>query len=79
MCLAVPGKVTSIDESNPELKMAKVNFGGVSKNICIQWLPEIKVGEYVLAHVGFALSKIDEKDAEDTIKILKDMGELEDN
>ena len=79
MCLAVPGKVTSIDESNPELKMAKVNFGGVNKNICIQWLPEVKIGEYVLAHVGFALSKIDEKDAEDTIKILRDMGELEDN
>ncbi len=79
MCLAVPGKVVSIDESNPELKMAKVNFGGVNKNICIQWLPEVKIGEYVLAHVGFALSKIDEKDAEDTIKILRDMGELEEN
>ncbi len=79
MCLAVPGKVVSIDDSNPELKMAKVNFGGVNKNICIQWLPEVKIGEYVLAHVGFALSKIDEKDAEDTIKILRDMGELEDN
>ncbi len=79
MCLAVPGKVVSIDESNPELKMAKVNFGGVNKNICIQWLPDVKIGEYVLAHVGFALSKIDEKDAEDTIKILRDMGELEDN
>lgn len=79
MCLAVPGKVVSIDESNPELKMAKVNFGGVNKNICIQWLPDVKIGEYVLAHVGFALSKIDEKDAEDTIKILRDMGELNEN
>jgi hydrogenase expression/formation protein HypC len=79
MCLAVPGKIISIDESNPELKMAKVNFGGVNKNICIQWLPDVKIGEYVLAHVGFALSKIDEKDAEDTIKVLRDMGELEEN
>lgn len=77
MCLAVPGKIVSIDESDPELKMAKVNFGGVNKNICIQWLPDVQVGEYVLAHVGFALSKIDEKDAEETIKVLKDMGDIE--
>jgi len=76
MCLAVPGKIVSIDESNPDLKMAKVNFGGVLKEICIQWLPEVKIGEYVLAHVGFALNKIDEKDAEDTLKILREMGDL---
>jgi len=77
MCLAVPGKVISIDESNPELRMAKVNFGGVNKNICIQWVPDVKVGEYVLAHVGFALNKVDEKDAEETIKILREMGDLD--
>lgn len=76
MCLAVPGKIILIDESNPDLKMAKVNFGGVMKEICIQWLPDAKVGEYVLAHVGFALNKIDEKDAEDTLKILHEMGDL---
>jgi len=76
MCLAVPGKIVSIDESNPDLKMAKINFGGVLKEICIQWLPEVKIGEYVLAHVGFALNKIDEKDAEDTLKILREMGDL---
>ncbi|PJA98112.1 MAG: HypC/HybG/HupF family hydrogenase formation chaperone [Ignavibacteriales bacterium CG_4_9_14_3_um_filter_30_11] len=76
MCLAVPGKIVSIDESNPDLKMAKVNFGGVMKEICIQWLPDANVGEYVLAHVGFALNKIDEKDAEDTLKILHEMGDL---
>jgi hydrogenase expression/formation protein HypC len=77
MCLAVPGKVISIDESNPELRMAKVNFGGINKNICIQWVPDVKVGEYVLAHVGFALNKVDEKDAEETIKILREMGDLD--
>ena len=76
MCLAVPGKIISIDNSNPELKMAKVNFAGVSKDICIQWIEEPKVGEYVLAHVGFALNKIDENDALETIKLLKDMGDL---
>jgi hydrogenase expression/formation protein HypC len=77
MCLAVPGKVVSIDESNPELKMAKVNFSGVSKDVCIQWLPDVNIGDYVLVHVGFALNKIDEKDAQDTLRILREMGDIE--
>jgi hydrogenase expression/formation protein HypC len=77
MCLAVPGKVISIDESNPDLKMAKVNFNGLMKNVCVQWLPDLKVGEYVLVHVGFALNKIDEKEAIETLQILKEMGDLE--
>jgi hydrogenase expression/formation protein HypC len=77
MCLAVPGKIISIDESNVELKMAKVNFGGVMKDICVQWLPEVQIGDYVLAHVGFALNKIDQKDAEETIEILKQMGDIQ--
>ena len=77
MCLAVPGKVTSIDDSNPELKMANVNFSGVSKDVCVQWLPDVKIGDYVLVHVGFALNKIDEKDAEETLKILREMGDLD--
>jgi hydrogenase expression/formation protein HypC len=77
MCLAVPGKIISIDESNPELKMAKVNFGGVSKDVCIQWLDDVNIGEYVLVHVGFALNKVDEKDAEETLRILREMGDIE--
>ncbi|MHB9014083.1 MAG: HypC/HybG/HupF family hydrogenase formation chaperone [Ignavibacteriaceae bacterium] len=75
MCLAVPGKIESIDESNPNLKMAKVNFGGIVKDICIDWITEPKVGEYILAHVGFALNKIDEEEAEETLKMLRDMDE----
>jgi len=77
MCLAVPGKIISIDESNPELKMAKVNFGGVSKDVCIQWLDDVNIGDYVLVHVGFALNKVDEKDAEETLRILREMGDIE--
>jgi hydrogenase expression/formation protein HypC len=77
MCLAVPGKITSLDESNPELKMAKVNFNGVTKDVCVQWLPDAKIGDYVLVHVGFALNKIDEQDAIDTLQMLKDMGDIE--
>ena len=77
MCLAVPGKIVSIDENNPELKMAKVNFGGVSKDVCIQWLDDVNIGDYVLVHVGFALNKVDEKDAEETLRILREMGDIE--
>ena len=77
MCLAVPGKVTSIDDSNPELKMAKVNFNGVTKDICIQWLPDVKSDDYVLVHVGCALNTIDEKDAIETIQMLKQLEDIE--
>ncbi|KAB2878552.1 HypC/HybG/HupF family hydrogenase formation chaperone [bacterium] len=75
MCLAVPGKIISIDDS-AALRMAKVNFGGVGKDVCLEWLPEAKIGDYVLVHVGFALSKIDEKEAEETLRMLTEMGEL---
>jgi hydrogenase expression/formation protein HypC len=77
MCLAVPGKVTSIDDSNPDLKMARVDFSGITKEVCIQWLPEVKVGDYILAHVGMALNVVDEKDALETLELLKEMGELD--
>ena len=60
MCLAVPGKIVSIDESDPELKMAKVKFGETVKDICIQWIDDVKVGDFVMAHVGTALTKVDE-------------------
>lgn len=77
MCLAVPGKVEEIYEGDNLLKMAKVNFGGVKKDICIAWIPDVKVGDYVLVHVGFALNKINEEEAMETLRILKEMGELD--
>jgi hydrogenase expression/formation protein HypC len=76
MCRAIPGKIISIDDSNPELLMSKVNFAGIVKDVCLNWLPESKIGEYVIVHVGFALNSIDEKDAEDTLNLLRDMGEI---
>lgn len=76
MCLAIPGKIISIDNSNPDLKMAKVDFAGVMKNVCIEWLPDVQTGEYVLVHVGFALNKIDVEDAEKTLADLRAMGDL---
>ena len=73
MCLAIPGKVVSIDNTNTEMKMAKVDFAGVKKDICVQWIEDLKVDDYVLVHVGFALNKIDEKDALETLKLLREI------
>lgn len=66
MCLAVPGKIISIDTSIPDLKMAKVDFGGMVKNICIQW-SEATIGDYILAHAGMAIATVDEKRALETL------------
>jgi hydrogenase expression/formation protein HypC len=74
MCLAVPGKILSIDESNPELRMARVQFGQAVREICIQWVNNVSVGDYIMAHVGTALSKIDEADALFTLDALREMG-----
>lgn len=75
MCLAVPGKIISVDDSGA-LKMAQVDFGGVIKDICIEWLPEAKVGEYVLAHVGTALSMIDEESAKASLDAFDEIEKL---
>lgn len=72
MCLAVPGKIISIEEVDA-LKMAKVDFGGVATSVCLEWLPEAKVGDYVIVHVGFALSIVDEKEAEETLKMISEI------
>jgi hydrogenase expression/formation protein HypC len=77
MCLAVPGKVLSLEESPKGApKMARVDFSGVVKNICVDWLPDVEVGEYVIVHVGFALNKIDEKEALETLDLLRQMGDI---
>ncbi len=66
MCLAVPGKIISIDCSVPELKMAKIDFGGIVKSICIQWVDAAE-GDYVLAHAGIAISILNKDEAEETL------------
>lgn len=70
MCLAIPGKVIEIDNSIPELKMAKVDFGGIVKNICVEWI-DVEIDNYVLAHAGMAISVIDAEEAEQTLKDLE--------
>jgi len=77
MCLAVPGKVISIDRTDPELKMAKVDFSGVTREISVQWLPEVREGDYILAHVGVALNIINEEEARETLRLLRELGEAD--
>lgn len=72
MCLAVPGKIISIDDSFPEIKMARVDFGGVIRRICIQWVEAIP-GDYVLVHAGMAISVINAGEAAETLQLLQEM------
>jgi hydrogenase expression/formation protein HypC len=67
MCLAIPGKIIEIDCSTPELMMADVDFGGISKRICVQWV-DVLPGDYVLAHAGLAIAKVDAAEAGKTLE-----------
>jgi hydrogenase expression/formation protein HypC len=77
MCLAVPGKVISIEGDDPILRAGKVNFGGVIKHVNLSYVPEAKVGDYVIVHVGFALSVVDEEEAMRVFEYLRSMDDLE--
>jgi hydrogenase expression/formation protein HypC len=72
MCLGIPGKVIELYESNG-LKMGKVDFGGVVREACLEYLPDIEIGEYTIVHVGFGISKLDEEEAHQTLEMLKEM------
>lgn len=72
MCLAIPGKVLEIDRT-VEPTMGKVSFGGIQKRVCLEWVPDVKVGEYVVVHVGFAISAMDEEEALKTLKLFEEM------
>jgi len=76
MCLAIPGKVVSVAEENG-LRMGRVDFGGVVKRVCLDYVPDVVVGDYTIVHVGFALSKIDEAEAVRTLELFRQMGVLE--
>ena len=75
MCLAIPGKVIESFEKNG-MRMAKVQFGGITREACLEYVPDTKVGEYVLVHVGFAISKVDEEEAQRTYQLLQEMDQL---
>jgi hydrogenase expression/formation protein HypC len=76
MCLAIPGRVLSVAEVDG-VPMADVDFGGVRKNVCLQYVPDARAGEYVVVHVGFAIQRLDEESARQTLAEFERMGYLE--
>ena len=76
MCLSIPGKITEIFNDG-SLLMGKVDFGGVLKEVCLDYVPEAQTGQYVLIHVGFAISVLDEEEALETLGTLREMAALD--
>ena len=74
MCLGIPGKVLEIRSEN-DLPMGKVEFGGVVKEICLAYTPEVQIGDYVIVHVGFAISRVDEEEAQTIFSYLEQIGQ----
>lgn len=76
MCLGIPGKIIDLYETNG-LKMGKVDFGGVTKEVCLAYVPEAKLGDYTVIHVGFALNILDEGEALETLQLLREIGAMD--
>jgi hydrogenase expression/formation protein HypC len=76
VCLAIPGKILEIQEAGP-LRSARVQFGGIVRQVSLNFVPEAGLGDYVMVHVGFAISRVDAEEAERTYKLLEEMGALE--
>ncbi|MGW0883107.1 HypC/HybG/HupF family hydrogenase formation chaperone [Streptomyces sp. NPDC002671] len=76
MCLAVPGRVLDVEDRDGT-RMATVDFGGVVKEVCLEYLPDLKVGEYAIVHVGFALQRLDEESAKRTLELFETLGLLQ--
>ncbi len=76
MCLAIPGKVVDKFETDG-VPMGKIDFDGITKSVCLAYVPDVQIGEYVLVHVGFAIERLDEKTALETLEIFREMGVLE--
>jgi hydrogenase expression/formation protein HypC len=76
MCLAIPGKVISISGDEPLSRTGKIDFGGILKEANLAYVPEVKIGDYVIVHVGFAISRVDEDEAQKVFEYLREMEEL---
>jgi hydrogenase expression/formation protein HypC len=76
VCLAIPGKIESITGEEPLMRTGRVNFGGVIKEACLAYLPEVGLGDYVIVHAGIALSRVDEEEARKVFEYLRQMEEL---
>lgn len=77
MCLAIPGKIVSSEFSNG-VRIGRVQFGGITRETCLDFVPEAAVGDYVIVHVGFAISRVDREEAERSYEVLESMGLLKD-
>ncbi|MBN8570134.1 MAG: HypC/HybG/HupF family hydrogenase formation chaperone [Ignavibacteria bacterium] len=78
MCLAIPGKIISVDKSDsPIMRTGRVNFGGIIKEVNLSYTPEANLNDYVIVHVGFALKRLDESEANKVFEYLKEMDELD--
>jgi hydrogenase expression/formation protein HypC len=75
MCLGIPGKIVEIFEANG-LKMAKIDFGGVIREGCLEYVPEADVDDYVIVHVGFAISQVSEEEAQETLRMIREINDL---
>ncbi len=76
MCLAVPGRITSISGDDPLMRVGKIDFGGILKEASLAYVPEAQLGDYVIVHVGFAISRLDEDEANKVFEYLREMEEL---
>lgn len=77
MCLGVPGKVTDVHD-RAGIRMAIVDFGGVTKEVCLAYVPEVEVGDYTIVHAGFAITRLDESSALETLRMFGELGMLDD-
>jgi hydrogenase expression/formation protein HypC len=77
MCLAIPGKLLDVAADASGVRMGRANFGGIVKQVCLEYTPDALPGDYVLVHVGFALGKVDQAEAERTYKLLQEMDQLQ--
>ena len=76
MCLGVPGRIEEVWDTKGT-QMARVDFGGVRKDVCLAYLPDLQVGDYAIVHVGFAISSVDEASAQETLRLFEQLGTLE--
>ncbi|MEA3337867.1 MAG: HypC/HybG/HupF family hydrogenase formation chaperone [Chloroflexota bacterium] len=76
MCLGIPGKITEVYDQQG-IAMGKIDFDGIQKEVCLAYLPDIEVGDYAIVHVGFAITKLDEQAAQETLDLFREIGSLE--
>jgi hydrogenase expression/formation protein HypC len=72
MCLAIPGRIEEINNQGP-MVMAKVSFNGIFKDVCVEWVPDVKIGDYVIVHAGFAINVLDQQEAIENIRLITEL------